>query len=358
MVRYTCVIALIASVLHWNALTAVAEEPQKVIARKVTLEEREASQAQWQPVVDLGGLEIGKPAKLTVVVRNSSGRTLRFDGFRSSCNCTVGSKVIKELKVNETAELQIVIDPQRTGWGAESVAKFTFYDTAKAVGQLVVTCNYKLKSFLAFSRRQYDLRVKDWEEKKALDLVQFPFEFTEPIEFDNLQVSVVGGLPKDKVRLVKLDNSGEVVVDLAGVVIPDSGLYGSVLVTDKVSGTVESCRVSITRVAEFDFSPETVVAVFDEKADAYLGSAVLAFNVNPLPQAPGSASDPVKPRFDSTATSVKITSKSMNPSGMLHRVYFEFPVAEMAEQEGAEITLRFTVGNKTFVHKCKFRLLR
>jgi len=84
MVRYTFVIALFASFLHWNALTAVAEEPQKAIARKVTLDEREASQAQWQPVVDLGELEIGKPAKLTVVVRNSTGRTLRFDGFRSS----------------------------------------------------------------------------------------------------------------------------------------------------------------------------------------------------------------------------------------------------------------------------------
>lgn len=82
MVRYSCVIALIASVLHWNAVTAVAEEPQQVIARKVTLDEREASQVQWQPVVDLGGLEIGTPAKLMLLVRDGQ------EGNRGASRCT------------------------------------------------------------------------------------------------------------------------------------------------------------------------------------------------------------------------------------------------------------------------------
>ncbi|MEM7474690.1 MAG: DUF1573 domain-containing protein [Planctomycetota bacterium] len=333
-------------------------EGKKLLKKEISLDERKPGAVQWGKPLDLGVVEPGVPIELVLKIKNGTSRTLRFDGFKTTCSCTVGSKIIEALKPGASATTTVTITPQASNYKPKGIARFSLYNLATAADRVIVDCDYTYRQFLGFSQPQYLVKLRAWEIPKSLEPVELPFRFTEPVKLDQVKVKGTGQFEEADLRIQGTEQGGVVRIAVGASDIPKAGMYGTVKISHPL-GSVSECQLNISKMDAFDFSPERVSFVFDSESAGYAATGILKLNRNPNGEGFLSEEGTLAMQVSVKASfPCEVNSKMLDKIGRVHRIYLNSNVESPEEFEGESILLVFDFKKKKYTHKCKVRFIR
>lgn len=327
------------------------------VSRNFVLTELEPGKISWELFVDLGDVFADRPIKLTLDVTNKTGRVLQFDRFSSNCRCTIQTDRIEELKDNSSAAVGVEVTPNKTSRLARGSVKFSLHDTLRGE-RIAVTCDYRLKGFLAFSQPLYQVQFHPSQLPNKPEPISLPFEFTAPVELRNLRVRGAGSFKDSFFKVDEKDNRASVLIEVDRTKVADGDLFGNIFLEDASTGKIADCGLSIVKMNEFEFSPRKIVMTLDENSHEFVGTGIFRLNINPSDKFL-SDKTPLVLRVDAdSSVGCKISSQRIDKFGMLHRITYSVENSETYDfSEGASVNISFLCSGKRFNHKCELLFL-
>jgi len=199
-----------------------------------------------------GNLEAGANVSVRFVLTNKTDELITFDFAKPNGTCIDFKISSKEISVNESATVEVAFEiPKGNTTGTHSTL-IDLYKSGQVVRQIFVSCGITNGLYLGNVQHLMNL-------PNSVTEYRIPIDFTAPIKFENLEVTVPAssfeGLDVTTTLEITAQGIPFVSVVSSAVDMPYSFVSGSVIVTDRVSGKQAEARVLISKREPVQISP-------------------------------------------------------------------------------------------------------
>lgn len=301
---------------------------------------------------DLGILPMASKGRVKLVVHNVTGQAIKIGTYFSGCSCVSASVSAQEVGVDETFEIDLIMETKRITKRSEQMVAFSIARNRDGTDDISLRLAYEIEGLVAFRDKIAHVEVANEQHQAAFDI---PLIVESPAEISKLQVEA--SAPYRNMRHDIKVSDGRVVLKctLDLTEMPNLGYAGEVHLHDLRTGLSDTLLLLVNRKAEVRIAP--IPLRFRGTAGRFATSFIVRID---------SKSDSAANRMESAGTihasanlaGAEITATTQRLGNGTARVSLDLILEEKVEGKlGEELFVILRMNGRRYLEKCDFVIL-
>jgi hypothetical protein len=307
--------------------------------------------------IELGAIAVDSEYEIEVEMTSPLAKPRTFAKVVGSCGCSTVRLDRNVFSSDEPTTATIKVAIPKSSSSGEFSFGFSIYEDLKGekyIGQI------QLRGDLA-GNLEIDGSRGVFEISKKIETWRIPFQYSKPVEFDNIELEKSDSFVDIDVKKIEQDGYSFLELTAVELAIGGQGLSGVLSLSDNATGKKSTVDLVLVAKPKFKIRPQLIRFTSkiekDEELDGTLVAATLIqFDDSDKKEKSGLQFEKVVPRFSCNLEGRAINTRVRKITETIFRVELEVPKSSFSECEVDHLNWSIDRGEKQFSAKTLFKV--